>query len=119
VSSLSQRPDPSFSTTEAKEVTEQQLVRQVIRLSSNVLGLTLGILGAAALFLATNILVLKGGPRIGPHLELLNQFLPGYRVTFAGGVLGAVYGFILGYISGWIIAAVYNRVVLLRQRDGG
>ena len=92
-----------------------ELVREVIRLNRNVLGLTLGILSAGALFLATNILVLKGGHPIGPHLELLNQFFPGYRVTFAGSLLGAVYGFALGYISGWIIAAVYNWVALLRH----
>lgn len=116
VNALSPLPDPTPPITEMKSVKQDQLVREVIRLSNNVLGLTLGILGAGALFLATNILVLKGGQRIGPHLELLNQFFPGYRVTFAGSLLGAVYGFALGYVSGWIIAAVYNRVVLFRHR---
>ena len=95
---------------------EQALLREVIRLSRNVLGLTLGMLFAFGLFLATNILVLKGGPEIGAHLQLLNQFFPGYRVTFGGSFLGLVYGFAVGYVSGWIIATVYNWVVLLRHR---
>ena len=95
---------------------EQALLREVIRISRNVLGLTLGMLFAFGLFVATNILVLKGGPEIGPHLQLLNQFFPGYRVTFGGSFLGLVYGFAVGYVSGWIIATVYNWVVLLRHR---
>jgi hypothetical protein len=96
-------------------VEEEALLKEVIRLSRNVLGLTLGILFAIGIFLATNILVIKGGPAVGAHLQLLNQYFPGYRVTFGGSFLGAAYGFIVGYVNGWIIAAVYNRVVLLRH----
>ena len=95
---------------------EQALAQEVIRVSRNVLGLTLGILFGSGLFLATNILVIKGGARVGPNLQLLNQFFPGYRVTFGGSFLGLMYGFAVGYISGWIIATVYNWVVLLRHR---
>ena len=94
---------------------EDELVREVIRLSRNVLGLTLGILCAGGIFLATNVLVLKGGALVGPHLQLLNQFFPGYSVTFFGSIIGAAYSFVAGYVSGWIIATVYNWVVLLRQ----
>ena len=95
---------------------EEALVQEVIRVSRNVLGLTLGILFGSGLFLATNILVLKGGPHVGANLQLLNQFFLGYRVTFGGSFLGLIYGFAVGYISGWIIASVYNWVVLLRYR---
>jgi len=97
-------------------VNEQALLEEVIRVNRNVLGLTLGILFGFGLFLATNILVLKGGPHVGANLQLLNQFFPGYRVTFIGSFLGLVYGFAVGYVSGWIIASVYNWVVLLRNR---
>ncbi|PYL55227.1 MAG: hypothetical protein DMF29_03495 [Verrucomicrobia bacterium] len=97
-------------------VNEQALLEEVIRVNRNVLGLTLGILFGFGLFLATNILVLKGGPHVGANLQLLNQFFPGYRVTFTGSFLGLVYGFAVGYVSGWIIASVYNWVVLLRNR---
>jgi hypothetical protein len=96
-------------------VEEEALLKEVIRLSRNVLGLTLGILFAIGIFLATNILVIKGGPTVGAHLQLLNQYFPGYRVTFGGSFLGAAYGFIVGYVNGWIIAAVYNWVVSLRH----
>ena len=96
-------------------VDEDALLREVIRLSRNVLGLTLGILSAAGIFLATNILVLKGGPNVGAHLQLLNQYFPGYQVTIGGSFLGSGYAFLVGYLSGWIIAAVYNWIVLLRH----
>ena len=97
-------------------VNEHALLEEVIRVNRNVLGLTLGILFGFGLFLATNILVLKGGPHVGANLQLLNQFFPGYRVTFGGSFLGLMYGFAVGYVSGSIIATVYNWVVLLKHR---
>lgn len=97
-------------------VEEEALLREIIRLSRNVLGLTLGILSAAGIFCATNILVLKGGRDVGAHLQLLSQYFPGYRVTFGGSFLSAAYAFVVGYVCGWVIAAVYNWVVLLRYR---
>ena len=110
-------PEPNESRSDGlpTRIEEEELLQEVIRLSRNVLGLTLGILFAAGIFLATNFLVLKGGPTVGIHLQLLNQYFPGYRVTFGGSFLGAAYGFAVGYVSGWIIAAVYNWVVLLRH----
>src|SRR5436309_15276345 len=98
-------------------VDEPALLAEVIRLNRNVLGLTLGILFGFGLFLATNILVRKGGPHVGANLQLLNQFFPGYRVTFIGSFLGLVYGFAVGYVSGWIIAPVYNWVVFLMNLE--
>jgi hypothetical protein len=97
-------------------VNERALFQEVIRVNRNVLGLTLGILFGFGLFLATNILVLKGGQHVGANLQLLSQFFPGYRVTFSGSFLGLIYGFVVGYVSGWIIASVYNWVVLVRNR---
>ena len=114
--SLPQSTGPGGDPEQPQSVNEEELVREVIRLSRNVLGLTLGIMCAVGMFLATNILVFKGGTRIGPHLQLLDQFFPGYRVSFAGSFVGAFYGFVVGYLSGWIIAAVYNRVVLFRHK---
>ena len=115
MSDSNDRPPQAVGTDVPGPIDEEALVREVIRLSRNVLGLTLGILFAIAMFVATNVLVLKGGPNVGAHLQLLNQFFPGYAVTFAGSFLGLVYGFLVGYVSGWVIATVYNWVVLLRR----
>ena len=115
MSAATPEPPESRGSGPSTTVAEEALLKEVIRLSRNVLGLTLGILSAVGIFLATNILVFKGGPSVGSHLQLLNQYFPGYRVTFGGSFLGAAYGFIVGYVNGWIIAAVYNWVVLLRH----
>lgn len=114
MSSLTPKPASPREPDATSSVNEEALLKEVIRLSRTVLGLTLGILFATGIFLATNILIIKGGPEVGAHLQLLNQFFPGYKVTFGGSFVGSAYGFAVGYVSGWIIAAVYNWVVLLR-----
>jgi hypothetical protein len=63
------------------------------------------------LLIATNILVLRGGPVVGPHLRLLGVFLPGYRVTFIGSLVGLGYGIVIGYCAGRLIGSVYNALV--------
>ena len=79
-------------------------------------GLALGTLCGLTLFLATLVLVIKGGEHVGAHLKLLSQFYIGYTVTYAGSFVGLLYGFITGYVAGWLIAWIYNRVVALKNR---
>ena len=86
-------------------------LRTPARLNARAWGIALGLLCGIGLFAATNILVLRGGPVVGPHLGLLGVFLPGYRVTFAGSVIGLGYGIVIGYCAGWVIGAVYNALV--------
>ncbi len=113
MSPLPPKPGESITPTHTDE---EGLLREVTRVSRNVLGLTLGMLFGAGLFFATLILVIKGGPHPGANLQLLNQFYPGYRVTLAGSFLGLMYGFLTGYVSGFLIAAVYNGVASFRLR---
>ena len=80
------------------------------------MAITLGFLSGSGLLLATLWLVVKGGPHVGAHLGLLNQFFYGYAVTFRGSFIGFLYGFLVGYIAGWIIATVYNWIVWLKTR---
>lgn len=94
---------------------EQQQVRRAFeRTSEQGWGLALGLLAAAALFLATVVLVWRGGPNVGRHLGLLSVYLPGYSVTLLGAFIGAAYMFFLGYGAGRTIATIYNR--MLRSR---
>ena len=87
------------------------LHQAVLRLNARAWGIAFGLLGGLSLFLATLILVLKGGENVGQHLSLLAIFFPGYRVTMGGAFVGFVYGFVLGYGIGRIIGGVYNRVL--------
>jgi hypothetical protein len=93
-------PNPSLAMEQA-----------VLRLNAKAWGIAFGLLGGLSLFLATLILVLKGGENVGQHLSLLAIFFPGYRVTMGGAFVGFVYGFVLGYGIGRIIGGVYNRVL--------
>lgn len=90
---------------------EQQAIRKTIaRIQEKGWGIAFGLLFAVALLAATNILVLRGGPVIGPHLSLLRWYFPGYSVTFGGSLIGAVYAFVVGYGVGRSIATIYNRL---------
>ena len=94
---------------------EDKLLHAVLVLNAKMLGLTMGIMFGLAIFIATNWLVIKGGPVVGPHLELLNQFFLGYRVSFLGSIIGFFYGFAIGTFSGTLIAWIYNKIVALRN----
>jgi hypothetical protein len=77
-------------------------------LNARAWGITVGLCAGLGLFLATNFLILRGGDNVGQHLALLGVFLPGYRVTFLGSLVGFVYLFVLGYGVGRVVGAVYN-----------
>jgi hypothetical protein len=89
---------------------EELIQKGVVRLNAKLLGTVLGILVGGALFLATVILVIKGGPNVGLHLGLLAQFFPGYTVTYLGSLVGFLYGFVVGFAIGAVFGAVYNKV---------
>lgn len=108
------RRDPQHTTPASSP--GELLGRAVLRLSGNVLGVVLGTLAALGLFVATNWLVIKGGEQVGPHLALLGQYFPGYRVSFVGSLIGLPYAFVLGYVAGRVIGGIYNLVVDVRTR---
>src|SRR6476620_4305154 len=98
-------------TEEGLTPDEQRVLRKVIReVNEQGWGLSFGLLLGFGLLIATNILVLKGGNRVGPHLSLLSVYLPGYSVTFLGSLVGFVYAFVVGYGIGRIIVTIYNRL---------
>ena len=106
----------SRASFEPVDQTEQLLERAVLRLNASILGLVLGIIVGLGIFVATNFLILKGGEVVGPHLALLSNFFPGYRVTFLGSIIGFGYGLLTGYLAGFIIATIYNQVVKFRSK---
>lgn len=101
-------------TSDAKDLEALVLVR-VVRLNAAIAGMVTGLLAGLALFVATNWLVLKGGPVVGPHLALLGQYFLGYRVSFVGSLIGFVWAFGLGFLVGAAVVATYNRLADLRD----
>lgn len=96
---------------------DRELSRRVVAIQAGVLALVCAVVGGLGLFLMTVWLVIKGGPRVGPHLSLLGQYLIGYSVTWAGSVVGLLYGALIGGILGWMIASIYNAVAKLRHNS--
>lgn len=101
---------------------EEVVVTRLLRLNASLQGIVSGIALGMIIFLATNWLVLKGGPIgpegepvIGPHLSLLSHFFIGYRVTFVGSLIGFIYGSICGFCIGYFVARVYNWILEMRQ----
>lgn len=92
---------------------EQREIRRAFqRTSEQGWGLALGFLAAVMLFVATAILVARGGQDVGRHLNMLSVYLPGYRVSWPGAFIGAAYAFFLGYGAGRTVATIYNRIAL-------
>jgi hypothetical protein len=90
---------------------ERQVLHQAaVRASEQGWGIALGLLAGVGLFLATVILVVKGGPMPGAHLSLLGVYFPGYRVSWIGAFIGFVYAFVLGYAAGRTMATLYNKL---------
>jgi hypothetical protein len=96
---------------------ERLLETALVRINARVLGLTLGGLAAVALFLATNLLILKGGEHPGELLSRLCWYFPGYSITlFPGSFIGAFWAFVYGFVAGEIVSRVYNLVAGMRHK---
>jgi len=94
----------------------EEVSRAVARIKAGILALIFGFFGGVGLFMATAVLLIKGGPNVGEHLQLLGNYFPGYRVTWGGAFLGLIYGAIVGGAAGWIVGMIYNRIVGVRYR---
>jgi hypothetical protein len=93
----------------------RELHTTLARLNARAWGIAMGLLLGGVLFLATIILIMRGGPNVGQHLALLRAYFPGYSVTVPGSFIGFIYGFVLGYALGRVIGMVYNRVVTVSK----
>lgn len=98
---------------EEVEIFEATLTRVFVKLDRMALGLSVGMAAGLLLFFATLLLVMEGGEVVGPNLQLLSQFFPGYSVTASGSLLGLAYGFVAGFVSGWGIALLRNVTMFL------
>jgi protoporphyrinogen oxidase len=98
---------------EVSQVLEGAIARVFPKLDRVAFGVSLGTTAGLLLFLATIALVAKGGDAIGPKLQLLNEYFPGYSVTVPGSFLGLLYGFFSGFVGGWSFAFVRNGAMFL------
>lgn len=90
------------------KISRDEELNTLLKLNARAWGIAVGLLFGLGIFLATIVLVMKGGKTVGPHLALIGQYLPGYRVTVGGAFIGFVYLFVIGYGVGRLIGRVYN-----------
>lgn len=76
----------------------------LVRVSARAWGIATGLLLGTGVFVATAILVIKGGEDVGSHLGRLGAVFPGYDVTWVGSLVGFVYAFVVGYALGRLLA---------------
>jgi hypothetical protein len=84
--------------------------------SGNALGTGLGALMAAQLLITTSWLVLRGAAPYSFSPALLGQYLPGYSVSFAGSIVGAIELFAAAFVVSHLLAGIYNAVARARMR---
>lgn len=103
---MSDRLSPDLSADELR------VLRQAFeRVSAQAWGIAVGMLGAVGLFLATVVLLVKGGPNAGAHLGLLSNYFPGFDISLGGALIGAAYVLVLGFAAGWLVGTIYNAIV--------
>lgn len=85
------------------------VLERVIRFNLLAVGIAIGTMSGVILWVATVVLLLRGGDNVGLHLNLLAVFFPGYSVTWAGAWIGLVWGFIAGAASGALFYWTYAR----------
>jgi hypothetical protein len=102
-----------MASSDEQRMADLPLIR-VIRLEATILGLVLGVMTGAAIMLATLVLVVRGGPVVGPHLALLAQFLPGYHVSALGSLIGFAWGALYGFVVGYLVSTLYNGIAMRR-----
>ncbi len=85
-----------------------QLARAFGRLDPTALAVALGSVSGLGLFIATVVLLLREGSRVGLHLGRLGYFLPGYGVTWPGAFFGLVEAALVGAAAGALLALAWN-----------
>jgi protoporphyrinogen oxidase len=99
-------PVPAYMSRPS-EINEA-IIRSFARLDKLAFAISVGTVCSLAVFIVTILLIIKGGPTVGPTLSLLDQFFTGYSVTLKGAFIGFGYSFLWGFIFGWFFAYLRN-----------
>jgi hypothetical protein len=81
------------------------------RLDPLALGMAVGWVKGLVLFLATAILLLKGGENVGHTLSLLGNYVPGFEVTWRGAAIGCAEVVLMGFALGYVGACLRNGAI--------
>jgi protoporphyrinogen oxidase len=96
----------------------EELLRKAFgRYDPVALGVSVGTIAGIGLFLATAILLVKGGDPVGPNLSLLANYFMGFDVSWNGAFIAFVEAAIGGYVLGDLMARSINLFIHLYERS--
>ncbi len=75
------------------------------------LGAAVSLVWGGVVFLATAMVLLRGGDSVAPMLSLLGNYLLSYQVSWGGALLGWLEASVGGFAFGYLLAKLINRVV--------
>lgn len=103
-------PTPVRDTVGAPPSRSEEEIIQIVfaKLDPMAMGVAVGIVSGFTIFVATAILLIKGGPVIGPRLSLLGHFLFGFKMTWGGALIGCLEGGFAGFLIGYTAASIRN-----------
>lgn len=108
--------EPIGGTMTQKSEHETEVSQAIARIKTNALAVVGAIMGGLGVFVITAWLLIKGGPKVGEHLQLLSNYFIGYSVTWWGSIVGLCYGALYGAVIGWAVGVIYNTIVKMRER---
>jgi hypothetical protein len=86
------------------------------RLHPRAFGLAVGVVAGLWMLLLTLLTYSLATVDAREFLGLLSQYLPGYRVTPLGALIGSAYGLIIGWVVAYLFAATRNGLILTYLR---
>jgi protoporphyrinogen oxidase len=95
----------------------QAIERAYARYDPVALGASLAVVLGGGLFLATTLLLLRGGEDVGVHLSLLGNYFVGYKVSWPGALVALVQGGIAGFLFGFLLAKAVNATIMFHERS--
>jgi hypothetical protein len=114
---------PIASVERAEEGIQRLILsRGLARLDPVALGAAFGAVAGLGLFVATSVLLVRGGELVGYHLARLAYYLPFYSVSWGGACVGLIEAAAVGFGAGALLALGWNAyhrlfVAILRVRE--
>jgi len=87
---------------------DEVIIKAFARIDKFAFATALGSVCGLAIFIATLLLIMKGGKVTDLNLQLLRHYFIGYTVTVKGAFIGMGYSFFWGFVWGWLAAYLRN-----------
>ena len=87
---------------------DELIISTFARIDKTAFAVSVGTVCGVLIWIATIILLLKGGDNVGTNMRLLGQYFFGYTVSFQGAFIGLAYSFFWGFLFGWLFAYLRN-----------